>query len=82
MPQNIQLNRLWQDGQQVGFGQPGGSKFFVQEKLVPMLEAQPKPEFLGAIILDSIMNYNNTDNSQVLPNGFDTVWISSSFHFE
>ena len=29
--------------------------------------------FLGAIILDSVMNYNVTEGSQILPNGFDKV---------
>lgn len=62
-----------QDGQPVGFGQPGGSRFYVAEKLAPILAEEPKPEFLGAIVLDSIMNYNDTDNSQILPIGFDQV---------
>ncbi len=51
----------------------GGSKFFVDEKLATILNEQPKPMFLGAIILDSVMNYNVTEGSQILPNGFDKV---------
>lgn len=67
---------LWAPTQSIlqgGFGQPGGSRFFVAEKLAPILTEEPKPEFLGAIILDSVMNYNDTDGSQILPNGFEQV---------
>ena len=50
-----------------------GSTFYVNHKLSPILNAKPKPKFLGAIILDAVMNYNTSENSQVLPNGFDKV---------
>jgi hypothetical protein len=53
--------------------QIGGSSFFVKEKLATILDSQPKPSFLGAIILDSVMNYNSSEGSQVLPNGFEKV---------
>lgn len=59
--------------------QIGGSSFFVKEKLATILDSQPKPSFLGAIILDSVMNYNSSEGSQVLPNGFEKVktnWVS------
>jgi hypothetical protein len=59
-------------------GQTGGSSFFVKEKLATILDSQPKPGFLGAIVLDSVMNYNSSDGSQVLPNGFDKVNILGS----
>ncbi|KZS20474.1 Uncharacterized protein APZ42_012860 [Daphnia magna] len=54
-----------------GLGQTGGSDFFVKEKLATILDEQPKPGFLGAIVLDSVMNYNSSTGSQVLPSGFD-----------
>ncbi len=57
--------------------QIGGSSFFVKEKLATILDSQPKPSFLGAIILDSVMNYNSSEGSQVLPNGFEKVKIGS-----
>jgi len=53
-----------------------GSLFYVNEKLSPILNAEPKPKFLGAIILDAVMNYNCSDNSQNLPDGFEKVKIN------
>ncbi len=50
-----------------------GSTFYVNHKLSPVLNTKPKPKFLGAIILDAVMNYNRSKNSQVLPSGFDKV---------
>lgn len=50
-----------------------GSMYYVKQKLSPILNTEPKPKFLGAIILDSIMNYNSNQNSQNLPTGFDKV---------
>lgn len=38
-----------------------------------ILNTEPKPSFLGAIILDSVMNYNSSEDSQVLPDGFQLV---------
>ena len=53
--------------------QGAGSMFYVNQKLSAVLNTEPKPSFLGAIILDAVMNYNTSENSQVLPNGFDKV---------
>ena len=50
-----------------------GSTFYVNHSLSPILNAKPKPKFIGAIILDAVMNYNRSKNSQVLPSGFDKV---------
>ena len=50
-----------------------GSYYFVQEKLGPMLNTEAAPEFRGAIILDSVLNFNDTVGSQILPLGFDFV---------
>ena len=50
-----------------------GSTYFVHEKLAPLLALDPKPIFTGAIILDSIMNYNASQDSQVLPNLYEAV---------
>lgn len=58
-----------------GLGQTGGSDFFVKEKLATILDEQPKPGFLGAIVVDSVMNYNSSTGSQVLPSGFDKVKV-------
>lgn len=57
----------------VGTNTAGGSKFFVDEKLSEILNAPSRPTFLGAIILDSVMNFNGTAGSQILPSGFDKV---------
>ena len=53
--------------------QGAGSMYYVNHKLSAVLNTEPKPSFLGAIILDAVMNYNTSENSQVLPNGFDKV---------
>ena len=52
-----------------------GSLYYVNEKLSVILNTEPKPKFTGAIILDSIMNYNHSQNSQYLPHNFETVLI-------
>lgn len=59
-----------------------GSQFFVHEKLTPILNAEPKPSFLGAIILDSVMNYNGSDGSQLLPDGFQTSFPDAGTYIE
>ena len=51
-----------------------GSTFFVQERLSALLKAEPRPEFMGAIIMDSVMNFNGSENSQVLPIGYKLVY--------
>ena len=44
-----------------------GSLVFVQEFLIPtVLRAGGYPEFRGAIIMDSILYHNNTDQSQTM----------------
>jgi hypothetical protein len=53
--------------------QETGGFFYVKEKLSPILNAEPKPNFLGAVILDSVMNFNRSKNSQKFPEGFNTV---------
>ncbi|CAG0898092.1 unnamed protein product [Darwinula stevensoni] len=50
-----------------------GSKVFVEEFLVPHLE-RSGGKFLGAIILDSVMNHNDTPFSQILPRGFQQTF--------
>ena len=50
-----------------------GSTFYVSHRLSPVLNTKPKQKLLGDIILDAVMNYNRSKNSQVLPSGFDKV---------
>ncbi|KAK2712916.1 uncharacterized protein LOC136025116 isoform X2 [Artemia franciscana] len=53
-----------------------GSYHFVNDFLGPMLHPSsgPAPQFRGAIILDSIMNYHTQPNTQLLASGFDKVF--------
>ena len=50
---------------------------FVQEFLLPriLLDSQlrPKCEFTGAVILDCVLNYNNTQNSQDIEEDWATL---------
>ncbi|XP_078595938.1 uncharacterized protein LOC144873005 [Branchiostoma floridae x Branchiostoma japonicum] len=52
-----------------------GSKFFVEETLVPYLASLDikSSDIQGVIIMDSILNYNNTKNSQTAPPGFENT---------
>jgi len=50
-----------------------GSMYYVDERLSSILNMEPRPHFIGAIILDAVMNYNMSKNSQVLPDGFNKV---------
>ena len=69
----INLNLIqFKEGARSEEYQPG-SYYFVQEKLGPMLGKASAPEFRGAIILDSVLNFNDSVGSQTLPQGFDTV---------
>ncbi|KAL9979306.1 hypothetical protein ACROYT_G016952 [Oculina patagonica] len=49
-----------------------GSNFFVQN-LTQYLN-RTEASFQGAIILETVLNYNSTPNSQILPAGFDQGW--------
>ena len=54
-----------------------GSLEFVQEFLLPriLLDSglRPRCEFTGAVILDCVLNYNNTDNSQDIEEDWATL---------
>ena len=54
-----------------------GSRQFVEKVFVPMFDTLHITEetFAGAIILDTMMNWDNTDNSQQLPPEFDMVGL-------
>ncbi|XP_063845868.1 uncharacterized protein LOC135091811 [Scylla paramamosain] len=52
-------------------GRPGGY-YFVQNWLMPFLKQ--KEYFGGAIILDSVMNVNYKDNSQILSSNFQNIF--------
>ena len=56
--------------------QETGSMHYVNQRLSVILNTEPKPTFLGAIILDAVMNYNGHRNSQVMPYGFNEVFES------
>nr|XP_006811327.1 PREDICTED: uncharacterized protein LOC102803314 [Saccoglossus kowalevskii] len=53
-----------------------GSKHFVNEWLAPFLENDDgtTSTFLGSIVLEMIMNYDDTPNSQLVPKGFDVLY--------
>ena len=53
-----------------------GSRYFVEEHLVPAILANfsiPEDVYQGAFILDTIMNYDNSPNTQDLPQEFSEV---------
>ena len=50
-----------------------GSLVFVQDWLVPRLLRQTGASFQGAIILDSILHFNDTINSQKIPTGWEKL---------
>ena len=57
-----------------------GSHEFVRSYLVPeFFQGDVWPEFQGAFILDTIMNYNETVNSQSLPDLWKTKIPSTTF---
>ncbi|KAG1656246.1 Retrovirus-related Pol polyprotein from type-1 retrotransposable element R2 [Nymphon striatum] len=57
-------------------GSESGSHSFINQYLIPKIlkpslpSARPK-NFLGTIILDSVLNYNASQDTQILPQGFD-----------
>jgi len=57
-----------------------GSHEFVREFLVPeFFKGEKWPEFQGAIVLDTIMNFNQTENSEFLPNEWRQKIPESTF---
>lgn len=55
-----------------------GSNIFVDEYLVPNILDEyniPYSNFQGALILETMMNWDNTEKSQSLPTGFDVVFF-------
>uniref|UniRef100_A0ABM0M3P3 Uncharacterized protein LOC102808662 n=1 Tax=Saccoglossus kowalevskii TaxID=10224 RepID=A0ABM0M3P3_SACKO len=54
-----------------------GSQYFVQKWLLPFLangDDVVNSLFQGALIIETAMNYNNTDNSQNVPYGFQQIF--------
>jgi len=47
-----------------------GVEKFIQSYLNPLLRNSPRNRFRGAIMLDSVFNYNDTVGSQVYPDGY------------
>ena len=46
---------------------------FIQDFLNPMLQMRSSRRFRGAIMLDSVFNFNASFGSQVYPDGFAEV---------
>lgn len=61
-------------------GKESGSHSFINMYLIPKVLKPSLPSarpnnFIGTIILDSILNFNDSKDSQILPKGFDGVSI-------
>ena len=50
-----------------------GSRVFVQRWWSPFIDEYPSKNHFGFIILDTIMDYNASANSQTILPGLDTV---------
>ena len=55
-----------------------GVEVFIKDFLNPLLEIQPSRRFRGAVMLDSVFNFNSSVGSQVYPEGFGEVRDAAS----
>ncbi|XP_077990188.1 uncharacterized protein LOC144444583 isoform X2 [Glandiceps talaboti] len=53
---------------------PCGSQRFVDDWLITFMAERNYPQFQGALIADTLMNWDSSENSQALPGGFNILF--------
>nr|XP_006811308.1 PREDICTED: uncharacterized protein LOC102808431 [Saccoglossus kowalevskii] len=56
---------------------PCGSQRFVEDWLVSFLQDRDSPEFQGAFIADTLMNWDDNNNTQDLPGAFNVLFTDT-----